>query len=73
MILRITAAYEALRKLEEEYQVDVVSKGGAYGGSRLVIKDRETREEFDVDRLERGQEQYVPITEGKAGPTDSFE
>ena len=42
-------ALQELKKLEETHQVEIVAKGGAYGMARLIIRDKESKEEREVE------------------------
>lgn len=42
-------AIEKIKEIEDEYNVSVISKSGAYGASTLVIRDNETGDEVEYD------------------------
>lgn len=40
---------EVLEEIEDEHNVRIFARGGAYGSASLVIRDNDTKEEHVVD------------------------
>lgn len=40
---------EKIKEIEDKYDVTILSRGGSYGSSKLIIRDNTTGEEIEYD------------------------